>query len=259
MPRHAKRSCQRARRPLLRPLQRPLLAPMHVVRVSDIIDMTELNPHEILVAQGKVLEYDPVTMGDVIFVSHEWLSSSAPDPGMGQFGVLQQALRNLISGTATVQMCFYTARAFAAFYPTLTKKKAARLGEAMLWYDFFSIPQQLFARGSDGAQLVQRSVASIPAYIERCRWFFILAPFAGLQHRERQAACTYETWLTRGWCRLEQASHALSPEHKRVHIIMSPLVLEEKFPYTWVNARALASTPNLDTDSTPSTPLDPYT
>ena len=224
---------------------RPLLAPMHVVRVADVLAMTELLPHEALHAQGKLIEYDG-SMGDVIFVSHEWLSSSFPDPSMQQFDVLQQTLRNLISGAATVQMCFYTARAFGSLYPTLTPKLATKLGDALIWYDYFSIPQaalapeappspsQAFAvnasgvadatalfrnsvchrRSNAGGRCVLapalclthtlpafslcRQVDSIPAYIARCRWFFILAPFAGLQHRERRTACTYETWLSRG-------------------------------------------------------------
>merc|ERR1740121_664902 len=53
---------------------------------------------------------------------------------------------------------------------------------------------------------LQLSVSSIPAYIERSDLLLVIAP--GCMHADRDVACNYSTWRSRGWCRLElQAAH----------------------------------------------------
>eukprot|EP00304_Pavlova_gyrans_P000013 CAMPEP_0206050074 /NCGR_PEP_ID=MMETSP1466-20131121/28318_1 /ASSEMBLY_ACC=CAM_ASM_001126 /TAXON_ID=44452 /ORGANISM="Pavlova gyrans, Strain CCMP608" /LENGTH=93 /DNA_ID=CAMNT_0053425179 /DNA_START=42 /DNA_END=320 /DNA_ORIENTATION=- len=59
-----------------------------------------LRAHQDLLSEGLVREYDG--KGFLIFVSHQWVGLDAPDPDFSQFQVLQDALRNLASGSFEV-------------------------------------------------------------------------------------------------------------------------------------------------------------
>lgn len=207
-------------------------ASMWVVPVRDVLAMTEIRPHEELTQKVLWTPGNDSKTGnhmEIIFVSHQWLGLRHPDPTFAQFAVLQETLQNLINSEALVIMCFYTARAFNKWFPELTRKRAKQLVDAYVWYDYFSIPQA--ASKEDFAAAVD----AIPSFVERSRWFFVLAPFGGLPHEDGHRV-DYTTWLSRGWCRLEQASQGLSRTHAMIHLIISSKLLEEKFPYNWVNA-----------------------
>ena len=50
---------------------------------------------ETLLQNGWVIPFDD-SMGNAMFVSHQWAASEHPDPSMEQFRVLQDALRNIM-------------------------------------------------------------------------------------------------------------------------------------------------------------------
>ena len=67
---------------------------MYVVAADVVISMKELVPHETLLANGSLNSDE--SQGNAMFVSHQWASSSHPDPNMEQFCVLQDALKNIM-------------------------------------------------------------------------------------------------------------------------------------------------------------------
>lgn len=100
---------------------------------------------------------------------------------------------------------------------------------AYIWWDFFSVPQNIGHEKeqgeaevdntlSDGSQRLVtvdnpdspqvRAIRSIPHYIERASFFFVIAPPA--LHADTGEVCDLETWRGRGWCRLEECANYLS-------------------------------------------------
>jgi len=107
----------------------------------------------------------------IIFFSHQWLCWDEPDPNNVHYPVVLEAAELL----------------------------RARLGksadEILCWIDYSSIPQ--FNRASQAA-----AIDTIAAYAAFARYFVIVAP--DTQHQNTKLPCTPETYLKRGWCRLEQ-------------------------------------------------------
>merc|ERR1712192_4665 len=59
---------------------------------------------------------------------------------------------------------------------------------------------------------LQDAVNSIPAYIERSAIVLVLVPVC--QHSDSSArVCSYASWMSRGWCRVEYAAAVLSRRH----------------------------------------------
>ena len=85
-----------------------------------------------------------------------------------------------------------------------------------MWYDFFCVPNTQTATytGTYAGEVEPlasdflNAIASIPGYIERCTYFFVLAPPV-LSLEEPKMVLDYESWKKRGWCRAERASRAL--------------------------------------------------
>merc|ERR1712227_826307 len=53
-----------------------------------------------------------------------------------------------------------------------------------------------------------KAVNSIPAYVNTCELFIVLAP--SLVHEDTGAVCDLNSWKQRGWCRTEMGCRALS-------------------------------------------------
>ena len=73
---------------------------MYVVPMSRFLstEFTKFEPHQDLLASGKVIEATPAMVGNIIFVSHQWVGFDHPDPDGEQFAALRIALTRLISG-----------------------------------------------------------------------------------------------------------------------------------------------------------------
>ena len=64
------------------------------------------------------------------------------------------------------------------------------------------------------------AVDSIPAYVERCQSMWVLVP--PIQHHDVDGAvCSFASWRTRGWCRMEFAAAHLATHEMPVLVVES--------------------------------------
>ncbi|CAE7254662.1 ANKHD1 [Symbiodinium pilosum] len=57
---------------------------MYVMFIDALLQLASLKPHEDLMKEGLLTKF-AIGLGQVIFVSHQWLSRSHPDPSGAQF------------------------------------------------------------------------------------------------------------------------------------------------------------------------------
>eukprot|EP00397_Hematodinium_sp_SG-2012_P012500 GEMP01012671.1.p1 GENE.GEMP01012671.1~~GEMP01012671.1.p1 ORF type:complete len:647 (+),score=134.63 GEMP01012671.1:239-2179(+) len=173
--------------------------PMYCVPLSVVLEMRSVENHEVLRDRGVLVEYTMHDENPVIFISHQWVANGHPDPEATQLAVFQGAIRRLAAG--------YEVRSDILYSRALMKDEvrdnwSALLQDALVWYDYFSVPQE-----ESNKEDTQLAIRSIPAYIEMATVMFILAPT--MEHREsidangERRLCDYYSWAKRGWCRLE--------------------------------------------------------
>ncbi|CAE7251131.1 secG [Symbiodinium sp. CCMP2592] len=183
-----------------RTLSAAQLYEMYVVSAESLIEMTSIRPFEELLAEGMLVEFDDMKW-NAMFVSHQWAGVGHPDPHMEQFKVLQQALKNVLSGKtaihANINIELYVGQRHAMTAEDFMEKPL------YIWYDYFSCPQA-------ACELAHRQMAilSIPAYVERCRYFTVLCPH--VRHVTKDTLLSRKSWASRGWCRLERVCKELS-------------------------------------------------
>mmetsp|Transcript_36354 Transcript_36354/g.83851 ORF Transcript_36354/g.83851 Transcript_36354/m.83851 type:complete len:377 (-) Transcript_36354:224-1354(-) len=179
--------------------------PMHVVPLDVFLSLCRLKPFQELLQEGALIKFH-AQLGNVIFVSHQWLKKRHPDPYFQQTRVLQEALRNLLSGRVRLEP-----------EVSLAELQAKPL---FLWYDYISCPQLLAANDDPSVVAsLHNAVDSIPGYVQQSTFFVILAP--PVQHLETGSLLGYESWQARGWCRLERAARSLALE-----AMVAPIVVE---------------------------------
>ncbi|CAE8634075.1 unnamed protein product, partial [Polarella glacialis] len=61
----------------------PMLFPMYVVPLEVFMQMTAARPHQQMLDEGDLFMFER-GMGKAIFVSHQWLGSTSPDPDFSQ-------------------------------------------------------------------------------------------------------------------------------------------------------------------------------
>lgn len=195
---------------------------MYVVSVETALLMQELMPHEALLKDGMLLEFED-DLGHAMFVSHQWAGEHHPDPGMAQFKELQVSLRNVMAGT---KMISGTAFELYSGQQSVISSEELLIQPLFLWYDFFSCPQW-----SDSHRAL--AIGSIPAYVERCRFFVALCP--PIWHSASGKPLTRKSWTDRGWCRLERAARRLSnTDDTRVIEIQSGHQVAVAPVFSWV-------------------------
>eukprot|EP00435_Cladocopium_sp_Y103_P043070 s2867_g12.t1 len=219
----------------------PMSFPMYTVRLEVLLEMVEVKAHEDLKAEGKLVEFHE-QMGQAAFVSHQWVSKGHPDPDCRQLRFLQDALRNIIS---TVNGTIPKDLVTEAFVPTAKgiPTRDFRSRPLFLWYDYFSCPQlEAYVSSievdreldpmdqSISMQLnhttnsrLGRAVDSIPAYIARCAFFFVLCPV--IESADGHHILSPSSWAQRGWCRAERTIRELSQSESYI-IIKSSKNLE---------------------------------
>ncbi|CAE7667124.1 Ankrd17, partial [Symbiodinium sp. CCMP2456] len=158
--------------------------------------------HEDLADAGVLSEFDE-SLGKAIFVSHQWLSDTHPDPDFQQLKVLQDALKNIVAGTSSISQALFSEIVYGRRRGPAPGDFAP--GHLHIWYDYFSIPQ---SRGGRASQARQTAIQSIPTYVARCEFFVVLCP--ALKHRDQKRTLSHATWGERGWCRTERAARELS-------------------------------------------------
>ncbi|KAL1529634.1 hypothetical protein AB1Y20_000576 [Prymnesium parvum] len=154
--------------------------PMVMVKFSTMKQLGKFVKHEDLRNAGQAICYDTVEelrtlsrYSPVVFISHQWLGYSTPDPNNDHF-------------RATVEAC-----------EKLCQAQHVDPEDLLVWIDYMSIPQKL-----QNTQLL--AIHSLAIYARCCRYFIIVAP--QVLHADSQLECSPATYLKRGWCRLEQWS-----------------------------------------------------
>ncbi|CAE7818593.1 btbd11b [Symbiodinium sp. CCMP2592] len=148
---------------------------------------------------------------------------------MRQFRVLQDALRNVLSGEARVMVDMPTELSIGLSKAAESTCALASADRIFFWYDYFSCPQ-LEGQENPGVPMeksaLRDAVNSIPAYIKQSDIFLALCPV--LTSREKQSLLSHSTWSNRGWCRVELAVRELSSKVPDCILVKSPVHLEMK-------------------------------
>ncbi|CAE6956283.1 mask-1 [Symbiodinium sp. CCMP2592] len=195
------------------PPKPPMQFPMYTLPVERLLEMGEIEPHEVLKERGLLVDFEE-SMGKAAFVSHQWVGQKHPDPEFKQLRVLQDALKHILSKMRYICLDFFTELLVFGAKPLDTEE--IRVQPLFIWYDYFSCPQldlQIIGsldgrlRNAQGSELVQ-AIYSIPAYISRCSFFFALCPV--IDSANQSKVFTPFTWSDRGWCRFERACRELS-------------------------------------------------
>eukprot|EP00927_Polykrikos_kofoidii_P019068 TRINITY_DN18884_c0_g1_i1.p1 TRINITY_DN18884_c0_g1~~TRINITY_DN18884_c0_g1_i1.p1 ORF type:complete len:618 (+),score=71.75 TRINITY_DN18884_c0_g1_i1:244-2097(+) len=224
--------------------------PLFAMRISDFLELEKLEPHNELRRRRLVVPIDfgstsssprsagigtegkQTTLPMINFVSHQWLGFDQADPDGVHLSTLQHVFRRVIAG----QPIFKSTEDEASFYEGFNRTNRASLekvcdlsgsshkvrtaehfrdtiASGWVWMDYISIPQLTPALSSDETDTIaeEQSLAinSIPAYCNRATNFWICAP-SGVRHQGTGELCSYQTWMTRGWCRMEETSLSLA-------------------------------------------------
>ncbi|CAE7888746.1 ANK2 [Symbiodinium microadriaticum] len=205
--------------------------PLWAVKVSDFLEMQgPPRPHHLLQEEGLLHEWFPGMF--VIFTSHQWLSSTHPDPQGQQMEVLQKALRGMIDGSLQVHEDIVSRSDDMNLSNTIRQ----HIAEGFLFFDWFAIPQITVRKDGVNEESVKSDAAlavqSIPAYVELSNVFIALVP--ELTHKDSSALVNYASWLSRGWCRAELWCRLLSNKiDTTIIVIYSPTEAEFMFPLDW--------------------------
>ncbi|CAE7740635.1 unnamed protein product [Symbiodinium sp. CCMP2592] len=199
---------------------------MYVVPAEILVQMSEMKDHEALIAEEILVVFDE-SMGQAMFVSHQWAGIGHPDPSMKQFRVLQDALKGFLHGRADVPASL----SIELYLGDGTKITGAEIASKPLfiWYDYFCCPQ-----ASDQTEHRRKAIISIPYYIENCRYFAILCPH--VRHEEHDTLLNKHTWAERGWCRLEQVCKEFSIQDASCDSIdIQSSIFQTRAPsYNWI-------------------------
>ncbi|CAJ1359208.1 unnamed protein product [Effrenium voratum] len=199
--------------------------PMWVISIENFQKLDHMPKHEELMKAGLLVKRQETHF--CIFVSHQWLGTTHPDPHLRQLPVLQAALKNILTGRCTAQSDL--ASQFFGESKQLSQQELQRLQNGYIWLDWFSIPQEADLAGSllvdnltadgtnspassDIAHLLSGSsvssatdqdlyIKSIPFFVEVSDIFLALVPH--LYHHDTMQKCNFRSYLMRGWCRLE--------------------------------------------------------
>ncbi|CAE7612727.1 ANKRD44 [Symbiodinium microadriaticum] len=201
--------------------------PMYTVPAEFLLQMKHLKTHEEMLQVGALVEFS-TDLGRAMFVSHEWLSNRHPDPNAEQLQILQQALRNIASGSSNICVPVATEIMFGR----LQLPRADSVGvDLYIWYDYFCCPQH-----SSNAASVHRQAAidSIPTYVSQCYFFVILCP--ALKHVDQCRTLSQSSWALRGWCRCERVARELAAREDGYIIVIESAVHQT---LVWLGNRML--------------------
>lgn len=230
------------------------LFPMMVILAANCIELTEFRPFEQMLAEGLVQYRRDAP--HTIFVSHQWLSRSHPDPDGVQLRTLNHFLKHAMEHRIKDLLC---ERDWLALVKGIDKettsdaprrmlaKSMGRQGsersedaivrelfpgfwDCFLWVDYMSVPQEV----SLGDDSKVRAIYSIPFYIKQSSLFFILCPKA--ENKETREICDYWSWQRRGWCRLEEWANNLS-SHQCVTLVLTEIGAKPVDLWSWYSFR----------------------
>jgi hypothetical protein len=195
--------------------------PMMCVPISTFLEMEVLASYDELKEMGQVVA--PPEGAAVHFISHQWLGFKHADPKGDQLRRQQYIFKEIIAGRGET---LFTEADWKSFLQGVSSGSGAatkavetspsgqpireadilveHVKEGFVWIDFCSVPQLCDRKDSFTTQLADNlaGVNSIPAYVEWCEYFWVLAPTA--PHADTGELCDFSTWRSRGWCRLEE-------------------------------------------------------
>jgi ankyrin repeat protein len=204
---------------------------------------------------GLLEPWRPEMDGKILFVSHQWLSFSHPDPSGEQLDTLKGLLKRLLSGKTDVKPHPYQSMIFKdgdtgisgkywqenlpqmSSHTTGAHAPAHTVGHVT----GSTVPAHVTTHaGADhrhtetelSIQLTQ-AVRSIPAYVEHSAMMLVLAPVC--THADLPVVCNYPSWRSRGWCRMELMSALLARTDLRIILCMG----DEAVPYLQTSFDAL--------------------
>jgi hypothetical protein len=115
----------------------PMRYPMYVMPIATLLDeLTELRPHQELLADDKLVKASAMTAANTIFVSHQWLGFNHPDPNNVQLRELQKMLRRLLKGKTSVASAKYYGVASLDIRRVTADEWPTRLQDAYVWFDY---------------------------------------------------------------------------------------------------------------------------
>jgi len=117
-----------------------------------------------------------------------WLGWKEPDPKNVHYPVILESI-------AELQMRLSSSAAESIY----------------LWVDYFSIPQLT-------AATQRQAISSISTYAAVARYFIVVAPET--QHADSEASIGQDSYLSRGWCRLEQWAAMAASGAGMAHILL---------------------------------------
>mmetsp|Transcript_132681 Transcript_132681/g.322395 ORF Transcript_132681/g.322395 Transcript_132681/m.322395 type:complete len:573 (+) Transcript_132681:62-1780(+) len=197
--------------------------PMYVVSIKNLLTFDVIPMHEDLLEKGLLEKVDSENVC-VHFISHVWLSRSHPDPDGVKLRHFKSVCHKILHGDprdlfeAHDWEAFSTgcsaAKTFQALRSELKQSQVLDpesfkqdIEHGYCWWDYISVPQRTHT-DSQAAKNQKMAISSIPHYIERSAYFWVVAPDA--LHAEKQQMVGYEVWQSRGWCRLEEWGNFLS-------------------------------------------------
>merc|ERR1719284_1665201 len=179
---------------------------MMCVSMDTFLGFESLPSYAALQKRGLLLE--PGIESQVHLVSHEWLSHTHPDPSGVQLRCLQEVFRRILGGHGrnlfTDEDWVSFSQGYTASWTRQTSdmESSAQLDkfdddsfahaveEGVVWMDFLSIPQvcDVLDEETDALAEVEldqaSAVQSIPYYVERSNFFWVVTPEA--VHEDRQ-------------------------------------------------------------------------
>jgi len=99
--------------------------------------------HQTLLENGELTRFEDLPLGSfTLFVSHEWLSQTHPDPIGAQLSTMCSVLRNLRDAKfPQVNMDVFHRFTYKHNFTTTSREWKSLLSNAYIWYDWWSQPQ----------------------------------------------------------------------------------------------------------------------
>lgn len=138
----------------------------------------------------------------IVFLSHQWLAWSEPDPDQLQYKSMRSAFQELI------------------------RKRDLRMDRLYVWLDYTSIPQT--HRG-----LQKLSINSLTNYAGSCDLFVIVAP-GKIYHKDTGTLCDKYSYQQRSWCRAEQLAHSCRRGVEHMYIANEEGMGLEPLTWDWI-------------------------
>jgi hypothetical protein len=116
--------------------------PMWVMPVSEFIKLDNLEPHQKLRADNRIVQWDK-SMKHIFFMSHQWTSFANPDPTGEQFRAMRQIILRMMSGKLPKTSPGFADAAYLPSTSSITSKEwVTMVNDLYIWIEC-AVPQYL--------------------------------------------------------------------------------------------------------------------